>query len=281
MGSPTWWHSRRAPPPSPWAARRSTARLGPVRIEGAYAWQTFLKLGVHLAFGSDFPVENPNPIWGFYAAVSRQDRQGNPDGGWFPNQRLTRAEALRSWTIEGAYAAFQETTKGSIEPGKFADFVVLSDDIMRIAPARTFAFACGIPVFGVCSLDVLAHQAWLEDAAELGQSCVVATDARRKEVYWARYDITVGGVERRGEPAVAKAETIANEVRRLPVIGRGGVLYADWFGRRVGPLDVSAGALAGLAARRLAAGEELVAAEPMYLRRPDARPLPPRQPVLS
>ena len=116
----------------PWAA----LRLGPVRIEGAYAWQTFLKLGVHLAFGSDFPVENPNPIWGFYAAVSRQDRQGNPDGGWFPNQRLTRAEALRSWTIEGAYAAFQETTKGSIEPGKFADFVVLSDDIMRIAPAR-------------------------------------------------------------------------------------------------------------------------------------------------
>jgi len=116
----------------PWAA----LRLGPVRIEGAYAWQTFLKLGVHLAFGSDFPVENPNPIWGFYAAVSRQDRQGNPDGGWFPNQRLTRAEALRSWTIEGAYAAFQETTKGSIEPGKFADFVVLSDDIMQIAPAR-------------------------------------------------------------------------------------------------------------------------------------------------
>lgn len=116
----------------PWAA----LRLGRVRIEGAYAWQTFLKLGVHLAFGSDFPVENPNPIWGFYAAVSRQDRQGNPDGGWFPNQRLTRAEALRSWTIEGAYAAFQETTKGSIEPGKFADFVVLSDDIMRIAPAR-------------------------------------------------------------------------------------------------------------------------------------------------
>ena len=150
-----------------------------------------------------------------------------------------------------------------------------------LVTARTFAFACGIPVFGVCSLDVLAHQAWLEDAAELGQSCVVATDARRKEVYWARYDITVGGVERRGEPAVAKAETIANEVRRLPVIGRGGVLYADWFGRRVGPLDVSAGALAGLAARRLAAGEELVAAEPMYLRRPDARPLPPRQPVLS
>jgi predicted amidohydrolase YtcJ len=116
----------------PWAAQR----LGPVRVQGAYAWQTMLKLGVHLAFGSDFPVENPNPIWGFYAAITRQDRQGNPPGGWFPDQRLTRAEALRSWTIEGAYAAFQEKTKGSIEPGKFADFVVLSDDIMQVSPER-------------------------------------------------------------------------------------------------------------------------------------------------
>ena len=143
-----------------------------------------------------------------------------------------------------------------------------------LVTARTFAFACGIPVFGVCSLDALAHQGWLEDAAGLGQSCVVATDARRKEVYWARYDITAGGVVRRGEPRVAKARTIADEVAGLPVIGRGGVLYADWFGRRVGPLDVSAGGLAGLAARRLAAGEALGAAEPMYLRRPDATPLP-------
>jgi predicted amidohydrolase YtcJ len=116
----------------PWAA----LRLGPARILGAYAWQTMLKLGVHVAFGSDFPVENPNPIWGFYAAITRQDRKGNPPDGWFPDQRLTRAEALRSWTIEGAYAAFQEKTKGSIEPGKLADFVVLSDDIMQVAPER-------------------------------------------------------------------------------------------------------------------------------------------------
>jgi len=135
-------------------------------------------------------------------------------------------------------------------------------------------------VFGVCSLDALVHQAWLEDAAGLGKSCVVATDARRKEVYWARYDITGGGVVRRGEPMVAKAEAITDEVRGLPVIGRGAVLYADCFGRRLGPLDVSAGALAGLAVRRLAAGEELPAAVPMYLRRPDATPLPPRKPVL-
>jgi len=149
-----------------------------------------------------------------------------------------------------------------------------------LVTARTFAFAAGIPVFGVCSLDALAHQAWLEEGAALGQSCVVATDARRKEVYWARYDLTAGAPVRRGEPQVAKAEAIADEVRGLPAIGRGAVLYAEWFGPRRGPLDVSAGALAGLAARRLAAGEQLPAAEPMYLRRPDAMPPPPRKLVL-
>jgi tRNA threonylcarbamoyladenosine biosynthesis protein TsaB len=146
-----------------------------------------------------------------------------------------------------------------------------------LVTARTFAFACGIPVFGLCSLDALAHQAWLEDAAELGRSFVVATDARRKEVYWARYDRTARGVVRRGEPMVAKAEVIAEEVRGLPVIGRGAVLYAESFGPRLGPLDVSAGAMAHLAARMLAAGEQLPEPEPMYLRRPDATPPPPRK----
>ena len=146
-----------------------------------------------------------------------------------------------------------------------------------LVTARTFAFACGIPVFGVCSLDALAHQAWYEDATDLGRSCVVATDARRKEVYWARYDITERGAVRTSDPMVSKAEAIADEVRGLPVIGRGGVLYADRFVRRLGPLDVSAGALAGLAVQRIAAGEELPGAEPMYLRRPDAMPPPPRK----
>jgi len=149
-----------------------------------------------------------------------------------------------------------------------------------LVTARTFAFARGIPVFGVCSLDAMAHQGWLEDAAGLGRSCVVATDARRKEVYWATYDVTAAGVLRRGEPMVAKADAIAGEVLGLPAIGRGALLYADCFGRRLGPLDVSAGALADLAARRLAAGQELAAADPMYLRRPDAMPLAPRKKVL-
>ncbi|MEO7651139.1 MAG: amidohydrolase family protein, partial [Bryobacteraceae bacterium] len=80
------------------------------------------------------PVENPNPLWGFYAAVTRQDQDGYPVGGWIPDQRMTREEALRSWTLDAAYAAFEEKTKGSIEPGKLADFVMLSRDIMTVAP---------------------------------------------------------------------------------------------------------------------------------------------------
>ena len=107
-------------------------RLGPERVKGAYAWQTLIKLGVHLASGSDFPVELANPLDGFYAAITRQDKQGHPAGGWFPDQRLTREEALRSFTLEGAYAAFEEATKGSLEAGKLADFVMLSADIMAI-----------------------------------------------------------------------------------------------------------------------------------------------------
>jgi predicted amidohydrolase YtcJ len=103
-------------------------RVGPERIKGAYAWQTFLHLGVHVPNGSDFPVENPNPLLGFYAAVTRQ--------GWFPDQRMSREEALRSWTIEGAYAAFEENRKGSLEPGRMADFVMLSGDIMTMPAAE-------------------------------------------------------------------------------------------------------------------------------------------------
>jgi predicted amidohydrolase YtcJ len=114
----------------PWAE----ARLGPGRIGGAYAWKTMLHLGVHVPSGSDFPVESPNPIPGFYAAVTRQDKSGNPPGGWFLGQRMSREEALASWTIEGAYAAFEERKKGSLVPGKMADLIMLSGDPMT-APA--------------------------------------------------------------------------------------------------------------------------------------------------
>jgi predicted amidohydrolase YtcJ len=114
--------------------RWAEARVGPKRVKGAYAWRRFLSAGVPVANGSDFPVEEPNPLRGFYAAITRQDHQGKPEGGWFPDQRMTREEALKSWTLTGAYAAFEEEAKGSLVAGKLADFVMLSKDIMRVPP---------------------------------------------------------------------------------------------------------------------------------------------------
>ena len=107
-------------------------RLGPERIKGAYAWQTFLKHGIIVVNGSDFPVEQPNPIPGFYSAVTREDQQGAPKEGWYPTQKMSRTEALQSWTQTGAYAEFAEKTKGSLTPGKLADFIMLSNDIMTV-----------------------------------------------------------------------------------------------------------------------------------------------------
>ncbi len=111
-------------------------RVGSTRIHGAYAWRKFLDAGCRIANGSDFPVEAVNPLFGFYAAITRQDQQGWPKGGWYPEERMTRGETLRSFTIDAAYAAFEENTKGSLEPGKLADFVVLSKDIMSIPPTE-------------------------------------------------------------------------------------------------------------------------------------------------
>jgi predicted amidohydrolase YtcJ len=128
--------------------RWAEARVGPQRILGAYAWQRFLALGVPLANGSDFPVEEPNPLWGFYAAITRQDRTGAPAGGWFPDQRLTREEALKSWTLGGAYAAFEEKTKGSLEAGKLADFIMLTRDIMTVPAPEILATRVKMTVVG-------------------------------------------------------------------------------------------------------------------------------------
>jgi hypothetical protein len=131
------------------------ARLGSKRVRGAYAWRSLLETGVLIPGGSDFPVEDPNPLLGIYAGITRQDLNGLPrdaddvrkyfelapegltdraafDGGWYVGERMTREEAIRSFTSWAAWAGFEEKLKGSLEEGKLADFVVLSADIMKI-----------------------------------------------------------------------------------------------------------------------------------------------------
>jgi predicted amidohydrolase YtcJ len=112
--------------------RWAEARVGPQRIRGAYAWRTLLNTGVVIPNGTDFPVEQVNPLITFHSSVTRQDATNWPDGGWYPDQVMTRDEALKSMTIWPAYAAFQEKELGSLTPGKYADFVVLDRDIMTV-----------------------------------------------------------------------------------------------------------------------------------------------------
>jgi len=107
-------------------------RLGPNRLAGAYAWQSVLKSGARLAFGTDFPVESPNPFPGLSAAISRQDMNGQPPGGWIPSERLTFAQALSAYTRGAAYADFAEDRIGSLEPGKWADFVIVDRDPTKV-----------------------------------------------------------------------------------------------------------------------------------------------------
>ncbi|MEX2972903.1 tRNA (adenosine(37)-N6)-threonylcarbamoyltransferase complex dimerization subunit type 1 TsaB [Streptomyces sp. C184] len=145
-----------------------------------------------------------------------------------------------------------------------------------LVTAATFGAVLGVPVHGLCTLDGLAH------AAGLTEPFIVATDARRKEVYWARYEPgTPSGepgtpsrpVTRLTEPAVDRPADIADEVAGVPAVGAGALLYDTVFTgvRRDGPEHQSAAALAALAAQKLAAGEELLPPQPLYLRRPDAQ----------
>jgi hypothetical protein len=107
-------------------------RVGPQRILGGYAWRRLLDSGAIIASGSDFPVELPNPFYGLYAAVTRQDRNGEPPGGWYADQALSRAEALHSFTLAAAWAAHQEDRLGSLEPGKWADFILVDRDFFTV-----------------------------------------------------------------------------------------------------------------------------------------------------
>ncbi|MFM6852268.1 MAG: tRNA (adenosine(37)-N6)-threonylcarbamoyltransferase complex dimerization subunit type 1 TsaB [Terrabacter sp.] len=168
-----------------------------------------------------------------------------------------------------------------IGPGPFTGLRV------GIVTGRTFAFALGLPVRGITSLDALAHQAWADGRRG---DLLVATDARRKEVYAAAYALVDAGAVRTTEPEVSRAADLPPALRGLPCAGRGPSLYAEALPHGVGPLDVSGGALADLAMRRLAAagadsgaeglqwvepGRGFDGLEPLYLRRPDAAPAPP------
>lgn len=109
-------------------------RLGHERIRGAYAWQHYLKQGTVVAGGSDFPVESPNPFFGLHAAVTRQDHANRPQAGWYKEEAMTIEQALRAFTLDAAYAAHQEKTLGTLEPGKWADFILIDRDIVTGNP---------------------------------------------------------------------------------------------------------------------------------------------------
>ena len=110
-------------------------RVGKDRLKGAYAWRTFLDQGTRIAGGSDFPVESANPFFGLHAAVTRTDHSNQPPGGWQASQAMTLLEAFRAFTMDAAYAQHQEKTLGSLEAGKWADFILIDQDMFKIPPA--------------------------------------------------------------------------------------------------------------------------------------------------
>jgi predicted amidohydrolase YtcJ len=124
------------------------SRLGIKRLEGAYAWQSFIKSGSIVVAGSDAPVERGEPMIEFYAAVARRDQKGFTGEGWHPEQSVSREQALKMLTIWPAFAAFEEKTKGSIEAGKLADLTILSADIMKIAEPEILKTRCVMTVIG-------------------------------------------------------------------------------------------------------------------------------------
>jgi predicted amidohydrolase YtcJ len=123
-------------------------RLGPERARGAYLWKTFLAQGVPVPGGSDAPVEKIDVLPGLYAAVTRQDAKGWPEGGWHPEERVTIAEALTMFARSAAFAAFEEDDRGTIAPGKRADLTVFTRDVTAVAPAEILGTAVAMTVVG-------------------------------------------------------------------------------------------------------------------------------------
>jgi hypothetical protein len=126
----------------PWAHKR----VGEERLAGAYAWRTLLASGAVLAFGSDFPVESVDPLWGIYAAVTRTDHEGQPAGGWRMAEALSMEEAVRAFTSGAAYAAFDEGEAGTIAVGKRADLTVFDRDVFAIPARDILATHCSMTV---------------------------------------------------------------------------------------------------------------------------------------
>lgn len=124
-------------------------RLGEQRIkEGAYMWQSLLRSGIPIVNGTDVPVEPLNPIASFYASVTRKTLQGTPDGGYEPAEKMTREQALRSYTLDAAYGAFEEGIKGSITVGKLADFTIYNQDLMKVAEKELLNTEIAMTIFG-------------------------------------------------------------------------------------------------------------------------------------
>jgi len=129
----------------PWAIER----LGEKRIkEGAYMWQSLLKSGAKIVNGTDAPVEPVNPIPSFFASVTRQTLQGEPEGGYEPEEKMTRNQALRSYTLDAAFGAFEENLKGSLAPGKLADFTIFSKDLMTIPDNQILSTEVAMTIVG-------------------------------------------------------------------------------------------------------------------------------------
>jgi predicted amidohydrolase YtcJ len=128
--------------------RWAQERLGEYRVMGAYAWHTMMSYGVHVPFGTDWPVESINPYLGLYAAVTRQSTDGQPPGGWWPEERITIQDAIRNYTAESAYASFEENDKGQIAPHMLADLTVHTRDLLTIPPAEILQTEAAMTILG-------------------------------------------------------------------------------------------------------------------------------------